>query len=49
MQAIAPNLTAMVGELVGARLIAHAGIVSLPPFSPLSLPSPKRAILHDET
>jgi nucleolar protein 58 len=25
MQAIAPNLTAMVGELVGARLIAHAG------------------------
>ncbi|KAG5419659.1 NOP58 [Candida metapsilosis] len=25
MRAIAPNLTAMVGELVGARLIAHAG------------------------
>lgn len=25
MMAIAPNLTAMVGELVGARLIAHAG------------------------
>jgi len=25
MQAIAPNLTCMVGELVGARLIAHAG------------------------
>jgi len=25
MQAIAPNLTFMVGELVGARLIAHAG------------------------
>lgn len=25
MQAIAPNLTTMVGELVGARLIAHAG------------------------
>ncbi|KAK3825098.1 MAG: hypothetical protein J3Q66DRAFT_293889, partial [Benniella sp.] len=25
MNAIAPNLTAMVGELVGARLIAHAG------------------------
>lgn len=25
MQTIAPNLTAMVGELVGARLIAHAG------------------------
>jgi len=25
MKAIAPNLTAMVGELVGARLIAHAG------------------------
>jgi nucleolar protein 58 len=25
LQAIAPNLTVMVGELVGARLIAHAG------------------------
>ena len=25
MAAIAPNLTTMVGELVGARLIAHAG------------------------
>ena len=25
MMAIAPNLTHMVGELVGARLIAHAG------------------------
>ncbi|KXS16409.1 Nop domain-containing protein [Gonapodya prolifera JEL478] len=25
MNALAPNLTAMVGELVGARLIAHAG------------------------
>lgn len=26
MSAIAPNLTILVGELVGARLIAHAGI-----------------------
>ena len=25
MQAIAPNLTQLVGELVGARLISHAG------------------------
>lgn len=25
MQAIAPNLTALVGDLVGARLISHAG------------------------
>merc|ERR1711935_404458 len=25
MQAIAPNLTVLLGELVGARLIAHAG------------------------
>ena len=25
MTAIAPNLTLMVGELIGARLIAHAG------------------------
>ena len=28
MQAIAPNLTVLVGELVGARLIAHAGQLS---------------------
>merc|ERR1711871_1279448 len=27
MNAIAPNLTVMVGELVGARLISHAGSV----------------------
>ena len=27
MTAIAPNLTVMVGELVGARLIAHAGVL----------------------
>ena len=26
MTAIAPNLTVLVGELVGARLIAHAGM-----------------------
>jgi nucleolar protein 58 len=25
MAAVAPNLTVLVGELVGARLIAHAG------------------------
>jgi len=25
MQALAPNLTTVVGELVGARLICHAG------------------------
>ena len=25
MNAIAPNLTIMLGELVGARLISHAG------------------------
>ena len=25
MQAIAPNLTILVGEFVGARLMAHAG------------------------
>ena len=43
MAAIAPNLTVLVGELVGARLIAHAGsLMSLakyparrpPPFLP---------------
>jgi len=27
MMAVAPNLTVLVGELVGARLIAHAGIL----------------------
>lgn len=33
MQAIAPNLTQMVGEVVGARLIAHAGsLVNLAKF-----------------
>ena len=25
MQAIAPNLTVLVGELIGSRLISHAG------------------------
>lgn len=25
MSAIAPNLTAVIGEMVGARLIAHSG------------------------
>jgi nucleolar protein 58 len=29
MQAIAPNLTVLVGELVGARLIGHAGTAPL--------------------
>lgn len=30
MAAVAPNLTVLVGELVGARLIAHAGsLISL--------------------
>ena len=35
MMAIAPNLTLMVGELVGARLIAHAGkgIVNTPIYT----------------
>jgi nucleolar protein 58 len=28
MMAIAPNLTVLVGELVGARLISHAGIMN---------------------
>lgn len=28
MMAIAPNVTALVGELVGARLISHAGTES---------------------
>lgn len=32
MMAIAPNLTVMVGELVGARLISHAGTSQKEPF-----------------
>jgi len=27
MQALAPNLTTLVGELVGARLVQHAGSI----------------------
>ena len=30
MYAVAPNLTVLVGELIGARLISHAGIVPVP-------------------
>lgn len=29
MAMVAPNLTVLVGELVGARLIAHAGVYSM--------------------
>ncbi|ESZ97314.1 nucleolar protein NOP58 [Sclerotinia borealis F-4128] len=36
MQAIAPNLTELVGELVGARLIAHAGSLMSLAKSPAS-------------
>lgn len=36
MNAIAPNLTALVGELVGARLIAHAGSLASLSKSPAS-------------
>jgi nucleolar protein 58 len=36
MQAIAPNLTTLVGELVGARLIAHAGSLTNLAKSPAS-------------
>ena len=36
MTAIAPNLTALVGELVGARLIAHAGSLTNLSKSPAS-------------
>jgi len=34
MMAIAPNVTALVGELVGARLISHAGTSSQLLFMP---------------
>ena len=45
MHAIAPNLSALIGEVVGARLISHAGL----PFPPQTLllcgsePTPWRA------
>ena len=48
MAAIAPNLTVLVGELVGARLIAHAGsLLNLAkyPVRQRKLPSPSRQIL----
>merc|ERR1712166_1709079 len=36
MRSIAPNLTCMVGELVGARLISHAGSLMNPAKQPAS-------------
>jgi nucleolar protein 58 len=53
MTAISPNLTTLVGELVGARLIAHAGsLVNLAkqPASTLQVhPPPSLRFLQDET
>ncbi len=34
MHAIAPNLSALIGEIVGARLISHAGARPTPPTVP---------------
>ncbi|CAK60577.1 unnamed protein product (macronuclear) [Paramecium tetraurelia] len=48
MQAIAPNLTTMVGELVGARLISHAGsLVNLAkyPASTVQILGAEKALL----
>ncbi|KAI9449639.1 Nop-domain-containing protein [Lactarius psammicola] len=43
MIAIAPNLTALVGELVGARLISHAGFFAKPSETPREYrPNPRR-------
>lgn len=36
MAAIAPNLTSVVGEIVGAKLIAHGTYLLLPTFNPFS-------------
>ena len=30
MHAVAPNLSALIGEVIGARLISHAGVLVLP-------------------
>lgn len=49
MNAIAPNLTALVGELVGARLIAHAGsLISLSkaPASTLQILGAEKALFR---
>ena len=51
MMAIAPNVTVMVGELVGARLIAHAGddfnIICMG-FPPKNLENLKNSTLEKE-
>jgi len=49
MQAIAPNLTALVGDLVGARLIAHAGsLIKLAksPASTIQILGAEKALLR---
>ncbi len=49
MAAIAPNLTVLVGELVGARLIAHAGsLISLAkaPASTLQILGAEKALFR---
>merc|ERR1719318_1925648 len=42
MMAIAPNLTVLVGELVGARLIAHAGSL----MNLAKHPTPKYGLIY---
>ena len=47
MMAIAPNLTVLVGELVGARLIAHAGTLmnlAKPPASTVQILGAEKAL-----
>merc|ERR1712137_20881 len=49
MQAIAPNLTILVGELVGARLIAHAGSLlnlAKPPASTVQILGAEKALFR---
>ncbi|KAH8076315.1 hypothetical protein JL721_310 [Aureococcus anophagefferens] len=49
MQAIAPNLTTLVGELVGARLVQHAGsIMNLAkhPASTIQILGPEKALFR---
>ena len=51
MTAIAPNLTVLVGELVGARLIAHAGsLISLAkqPASTVQILGAEKALFRCE-
>ena len=45
MHAVAPNLSALIGELVGARLISHAGSLTNLAKYPVRLSASSKRIL----